>query len=564
MKRGITLLKRALTYMRQRHNLVAFAVVFAAIFLRYLSCGTDYIWQQDDYIQYINYPRGGAWGLLLLKEGLLASRPLAAITDLFVWSRFADCMMVSVFLLSALYAASALLFLHVFRRRFGTGWMFIVLYTLIPIGIEASYWISAASRLICGLFWCALSLWLLSSFVEDKRTWCGVLYFPVLLLAYGYYEQTLVLAAAASLLLMIGYLVERRPRALLALWTFAAAGIYFLFTSAFSDTGAMAARMQLALPDNPWYFKVFLPNISTQIWQAMAKGSAAITLRGFVRGAEMIAADGKWIWLILCVGLCVAHALLAHREARRDQNGTARGLAGRYLFGVLLTLAPVSIFFFIANPYFALRNALPAVVGLAFLGDLTLRLCLRRQARLHAVLCGVLAAVFCIASVSEMHDYRATYAQDLLMLDCIEQKIEAEDDVLTGKRIGIIGANATYLSEQNFYFNGHISGITASDWGLYGALVARAGEELSFTIVPLAVDEDCFWRGWNRDLKQIDGFDVLWYWDDETATLLDLDVVYESDGTISLFFAHDGSFCAAVWEEQEPSGEYFGYIRFAP
>ena len=258
MKSLNRLLRRVCGWAIRRRTALTFLIVFAAIFLRYLTFGAEYCWQHDDYIQYISFPLSGNYIGLLIEQGLLVSRPLAAVTDLLVWARFSQNMIISVMLVSALYAGSALLWQSVLGRRYGTGICFIVLYTLLPLNFEGSYWLSASTRIICGLFFTSLAVWLLVRFVEDTRPVCGILYFPALLLSYAYYEQTLVLSVAASLLLMLGYLFERRPRALLALSTFAAAGVYLWFTSLFAgDGGAIAARMELAIPNNPYYFKTY-------------------------------------------------------------------------------------------------------------------------------------------------------------------------------------------------------------------------------------------------------------------------------------------------------------------
>lgn len=561
--------ERLCAWITPRRRPLSFWLVWAAIIWRYLSCGIEYCWQHDDYIQYINYPSVGDYPLLLREQGLLASRPLAAVTDLYVWSKFAGVMIVAVLLLALLYAGSALLWKSVFRRRFGTGWIFTVVYALLPLGFEGTYWMSAGTRLICGLFFGALAAWLLVRFVEDDRKICAWLYFPVLLLSYGYYEQTLVLSAAASLLLMLDYLGERRRRSLLALLAFAAAGCYFAFTAAFSDGGALSSRMELALPNNAYYFEVFLPEISGQVWNAFFWGGAGTVVKGFWRGLKLIFTEGKWLWLLVCLGLTALFGLLARREddaeAVRVPAGKRRGLrvVWAYGFGILLALAPVSIFFFIGNPWFSIRNTLPSFVGLAFIADLTVRLCLRRQVRVRAGVCAVLAAVLCIGSVSEMHDYRETYNHDVVLLDCVAKKLAVEGDSLPEGKLGIVGANATYLKEQNYYFNGHISAISSSDWELYGALTARMKADVGRTIVPLPTNEFSLYRGWNRAVRQIDSFAALWFWNEATHSLRDLAAEPQADGSTRLVFADDGSFCAVVWEEIASNGEYFGYIRFS-
>lgn len=548
---------------------IAFLAVFGAIFFRYTVWDGGYYWQLDDYIQYINYPNCPDYGALLMEQGLLASRPLAALTDLYFWSNFSGCMTVCVLLLSALYAGSALLWQSTLRRRFGTGWMFIILYTLMPFGIEGTYWVSASTRLICGMFWGSLSLWLLCRFAEEKRTLFAVLYFPVLLLAYGYYEQSLVMAAAASLLLMLDLLSQDNRRGLLALWTFGAAGIYFLVTSFFTGTGALAGRMVLALPDNPWYFRVFLPDVCGQVLQAFFGGGSAITFGGFWRGVKMIFAQGKWLWLAVCLGFSVLLGWLALRwESPRGQDGegkespSARRLVWAYIFGLLLTLAPISIFFFVANPFFSMRNTLPSFVGLAFLVDLTLRLLFRRQVRLRAVLCGLTAFLFCVASVSELHDYRATYLNDRAVVETVVEKMQGDEEALKGKRIALIGCNATFLQEMNYYFNGHIVGVTGGEWSLYGAMAAHWGGTIPCDVVPMSTNESFLYSPWETPTKKLDGFDAFWYWDNLNRCVRELIAEPDDIGGYRLYFADDGSLCARIWEEPLGDGTNYGYIRF--
>ncbi len=567
--KGLTLIwERLCAWVTPRRGPLSFWLVYAAIVIRYLSCGIAYCWQHDDYIQYINFPSVSDYPALLEQEGLLASRPLAAICDLYVWSKFAGAMIVGVLLLALLYAGSAMLWQRVLHRRFGTGWIFTVFYTLLPLGFEGTYWMSAGTRLICGLFFGGLALWLLMRFVEDGKRLCGWLYFPVLLLSYGYYEQTLVLSMAASLLLMLDYLVGRQRRGLLALLTFPAAVCYFAFTAANAGGGAIASRMELALPTNAYYFKIFLPEISRQIRDAFVGGGFSTTFKGFLRGCGLIVSEGKWLWLLVCLGLAMLYYLLARREDGAEAasvTGRRRGLriAWAYAFGVLLALAPVSIFFFIANPWFSIRNTLPSFVGLAFLLDLTVRLCLRKQVRVRAGICAALVVLFCVGSVSEMHDYRATYDHDVVMLDRIAYKLSVEGETIPAGKLGIIGANASYLPDQNYYFNGHISGISASDWELGAALVSQMRTPLRQTIVPLPSNESFLYRGWSREMRRIDSFTTLWFWDERTQMLRDLRAEPQPDGRTRLICADDNSFCAVVWEEMASNGEWFGYIRFS-
>ena len=62
--------------------------LFGLIFLRCCYYGLVYFPQLDDYIQLHNYPVYHGAKLVILEQGLLASRPLAAVGDYFFWSGF--------------------------------------------------------------------------------------------------------------------------------------------------------------------------------------------------------------------------------------------------------------------------------------------------------------------------------------------------------------------------------------------------------------------------------------------------------------------------------------------
>jgi len=229
---------------------------------------------------------------------------------------------------------------------------------------------------------------------------------------------------------------------------------------------------------------------------------------------------------------------------------------------LLLTLAPISIFFFIANPFYSMRNTVPSFVGLAFLIDLTLRLLLRRQVKLRAVLCGLTVCLFCVASVSELYDYRATYRNDRAVVETVVEKMQAEEASLKGKRIALIGCNATFLQEQNYFFNGHIVGVTGGEWSLYGAMAAHYGGLIPCDVVPMSTNESFLYSPWETPTKKLDGFDAFWYWDNPNRCVRELFAEPDGAGGYRLVFADDGSFFARIWEEPLGDGTCYGYIRF--
>lgn len=555
----------------------AFIALFIAAAGRLLYCGPRYFPQLDDYIQLHNYATSSDYGALIEQEGLLASRPLAGVSDLYVWSRFWGVLIAAVLILSAMWAASALLFGGVFKRYFGGMFgryfgaspLFAVIYTLLPLNIEGTYWLAASTRVVCGMFFSALALWIFVRFLETKKARLCVLWLIVQLISFCWYEQTLVLSLAATLLIALLGFIGGEKRSLYALLSFVNVFIYFAFTSAFSG-GTLSGRMEIILPVSRWYFTVFFPEIARQIGAAFIKGGALTLFRGFIRGFKLMLADKAVLYALFAL-IAAAGAFmfaLAHKGSGNGGEGNAQLAVGKgklalfvktpaagLLFAFLLALAPVTPYFIIGNPWFSLRATVPSMAGLALFADILLGLLFSRRKYVLPAVAAVFTLTAVIASASEINDYRLTYESDQTVTAAILSESLGSD----AGRVGILGLEPSFLTEQNYFYHEHIHGVTENAWGLYGAAVAVAHDMTGGVkvpdITPLAEKGFCYYVGWNRETKRLGGFDTLYRWDSDTQTLIR---VYaegsDADGwTVS---DADGRFYARVWEE-----EGVGYIE---
>lgn len=258
-----------------------FITVFTAIFVRYVYFGFEYYPQLDDYIQYHNYATSADYGELLMSRGLLSVRPLAGASDLYIWSRLYGNMIVGVAIISALYAASALLLYSLFRRHFGTGVTFIVLYTLAPVAFEGTYWMSASTRIVTGLFFASLAGWIFDRYCKTGRLWQIILWVPIQLVSLCYYEQAILFSLALTA--AVGWINRYTDkifnrRVLLGLLSLANVAALVVFTSLFPK-GDAAARAELVLPFTPYYFREFLPDITGQMFDVFVKGGLLTAVR---------------------------------------------------------------------------------------------------------------------------------------------------------------------------------------------------------------------------------------------------------------------------------------------
>ncbi|MDR1131345.1 MAG: hypothetical protein LBL15_02885, partial [Oscillospiraceae bacterium] len=353
------------TAAEKRTYFFLFFVLFGLIFARYCYYGFRYFPQLDDYIQYHNYAAyGGGFGTLVKRLGLLSSRPLAGLLDYFVWTRFYGCMIAAVAVISAMYASSAVFFHRVFSKHFGTGQLFFIIYALLPLGFEGTYWLSASSRIVAGLFFTSLSF----LFFDN---WCGkgarralVPFIVFQLAAFCLYEQLVLLSGALTLLVMLLHL--KQPGIKRAAWgsfMFVNAAVYLAATK-LAPAGVYGERTAFFLPWQAGYLESgFLP-AGWQIVQVFSEGVLSTSGRGLIRGIKLLAAEPNALWVLAVLLLCFALYFFTVRTKRTGMRFFAELIAGLFL-----ALAPLSLFFVLEGPWFSLRNTVTSFCGLALVCD---------------------------------------------------------------------------------------------------------------------------------------------------------------------------------------------------
>ena len=460
-----------------------FFLLFGLIFVRYCYYGFEYYLQLDDYIQYHNYTAYNSDLAALIKQlGLLASRPLAGLCDLFVWSRFYGGMIAAVGIISAMYAGSACVFHKVFSRHFGTGFFFFVIYALLPLGFEGSYWISASSRIIVGMFFAALALERFDAWCKGGKISALVLFCLLQLVAFCYYEQVVLLSGAATMVLMLCYIKKSGKRPLWGFFMFANAGIYMLITK-LAPAGVYSQRSAFYFPWQQGYFEYcFLP-AGSQMKEVFIDSNLASMGKGLVRGLGLFARQPNFIWALVVLALCAVLFLLV-KSAKR---GNVR-FVPELLTGIFLTLAPVLLFFIIKSPWFGARNAVCSFLGLALIADALADLIFgrfRRGAVFESAFVAAMALIFCLAGISEIHDYRETYLADTEIATAAVQAM-GEENSSREPKIWLLNVDASYVENASYYFHEHGYGVTSSDWALTGAISALGGRKDYPTVMPVS------------------------------------------------------------------------------
>ncbi len=455
----------------KRRYVALFFVMFGLIFIRYCYYGFEYFYQLDDYIQYHNYlAYQGSMGELIKGLGLLSSRPLAGLCDLAVWSHFYGNMILAVAIISAMYAASSIMLHKVFSSRFGTGMLFFVIYALVPLGFEGAYWVSASSRIIVGLFFASASLLCFDLWCKNGSRLQLVLFAVLQFISFCFYEQVLLFSGAATFVIMLCEIKNKPRRWLWGFLMFGGAALYLIITK-LAAPGVYGQRTELFLPwQEGWVHSAM--GAGRQIFDVFIHCNAATLFKGLFRGFEIMFSEPNILYILGIVLLSVAFFFSARSLHRSQIRFWAEFLAGAFL-----AAAPLLIFFVIKSPWFGARNALTSFCGLALMCDAVFDLIFGRSkggAAAQAVIAAGMALLFCVAGISELHDYRETTLADTALSNAAAQAFQGQE-FGPDEEIWILNVDASYVEDANFYFHEHGYGVTSSDWALTGAVRAISG-----------------------------------------------------------------------------------------
>lgn len=432
----------------------------ALCMLKYLIYGFEYYPILDDYIQYWAYPNAqDIWNDIVLTIGLYNARPLSSLADPYVWGRFWAHMGAALFIITLLHVAGAYLIGKSLERSgFVCGPLFYIILLLLPLGFEATYWISASSRIVVGMFFVGLSLWCYTRYLDcQKKRWLW-LFWVFGLVSFGFYEQVIILGFLLTVLVLWRTFKEcpDKKAVLVPFINLIFAAAYY---AVFSGRGAFGGRSALIAQDS---LKDHFGFITYEIYLAWKHGLVTLNVNGFWRGLEILKQN---IWYLLAVILVcgVAAACIGRRE---KPDWKALWIAP------VLFVAPYALFFALKGSIVSFRNTYTSFVGLglvcAFLFDV-----LVRNIHVRRLVLFLVVFLFMAVNISEFSDYRKVSLTDRAILEKVTAALDG--DVLAGRREAVLVGAKWHYTEQNAYHREHIYSITQSDWALTGGAHCIAG-----------------------------------------------------------------------------------------
>lgn len=538
----------------------AVLILFLLLLARACAWGVQYWPQLDDYIQMHNYLQHGSLAELQANVGVLGARPLAGLGDYFLWGRMFSFLIVGVALISLMYALSAVMLRRQLGRYFPVSPLFPVIFTLLPLGVEGTYWMSASTRVVCGLFCAVLASGAFLRWMDTGR-WAWALGFCLLqALPMGFYEQSGIFAVTLVVGLAILEVIRSRRRvlrALLSLWSLPAMGLYFLVTRLLTVGELYTGRSKVVLPGDPAWGESLLPEILRQFRAVFLSGNFHTLARGLVRGLKAALTGAILPAFLVAALLCLLLGRLWWKKGAAGERGKNLSPWLALVAGVLLFAAPLTIFLVLENPWFSFRGAVTSFAGLALVCDTVFTALLGRLPGFRkgtAAAAALLALVFWTAGASEVGDYRSAWQADQQVGEAVVEVLKedfpnpwANGDT---RRVGILNIQPCYLEDQNYYYHEHIHGCTESSWAFQGLLTCLGGEG-TWDVTPLPLEP--VYYHWNQTTNRPETFDALYWYDGETIFPVELTEIGEHRFRVS---DQRGVTLGEIWEDWDGKG-YF-------
>ena len=444
--------------MKNQRNLIFWLSIGSLCFLKYLLSGFAYYPTIDDYIgynYYFNLPSSGFFADVFNNLAQLRPRFAAELFDQFVIAPFWDKMWISLCIITLLHIVSAYLFTQAFRAiDYSCSPVFVIIYLLIPMAFEAAYWVIAGARVIVGLFFVSLALWL---YTKNHKALFGI----ALFISFGFYEQVTIVGFLLAMLVV--YKMNGRKdikQYTIPVLCLFAIGIYYVFIAEKGTRGSIVTGEQL------WHQ---IKYTYSEVLRAFYRGFFVLNANGFVRGMGILMHN---LWYAAIV---VAVSIIAVLSAPELPHGKKPHI----LTLTALLVAPLLMFFVFENSIVPFRNIYVCIIPLGiFVASLVDRFVGNRLAQ--QVLMLIIILFFMPANVSETNDYKQVFLADKTICENIIEHID--DDVRTLNRDLVLVGSKWWYVPQNVSHREHIYNVTQSNWALAGALHHYLGNQVAVMV----------------------------------------------------------------------------------
>lgn len=391
----------------------------------------------DDHIQYSAYSLYTK-KYVLFTVGTIYKRPGAAVFDLFVWQ--SPGMNISMICITVMLVFSVFMLKEVFKTENINIGIFTVVFVLFcPLNFESVYWLSASSRIVTGMFFCALSLYIIA-FTNRKTSVFAFWFFN--LLSYLFYEQTLIFSFVTTVFFLF---FKNKKLTAIPILNLILTGAYYILCAPFDRFSDRAKIGIKIFPHIKSLAEIFFSVLPKMIFKSK--------------------------YLILSIIIFAVSIFVLHKFRKENQHKNFCAI----IYALLIFVCPFAPYFILKNSYLSIRSTFFAVTALGiFLDNIALS---KRTANAVSAL---VLSLFLAGSASEFFEYKSVYETDKTICENIINSHLIEDN----KTYYLIGAKRMY-NDINAPFAEHILNVTQADWSLTSAVRAYSRNKNVKRIIPV-------------------------------------------------------------------------------
>ena len=420
---------------------------------------------------------------------LATSRPIAYFFDCFIISRLWKQMWIVLVGIILLHWVCCILIYKLFKAiNLRIGYFVVLFFALAPFGTEATYWISASSRLVIGLFFALLSMYIMTSCIcndgiknNRKQTILYLLLFWILnLMSMGFYEQITFFTFLCPLFILI-VLIKKIKHKIILIIPFINIFLFAAFYKYFSDVGQIASRGQF-LDEN---YISHTKDVLRSIRHLVVNEQISMYQQGIVRGFNLIIKDGNWPILVLFAVIAIVLSIHCSFRLKVINENYTKSIK-KIIIAVFLFIIPFAPFFVLKLIYITNRNAFVSLFAIGLVAEVLLYIILKWDKRriVIGLISGVMVFLFLLTNTSELQDYRnVSEADQEIVNNLTEAYIQRSDN----------GKDGTLLfNTKDIYVDvtlKHFSNCTAADWALTGAVQALRSDAHLGVIQPIKKNE---------------------------------------------------------------------------
>ena len=474
-KWGIWILKDKVTSFFAS-NCNFYIILFLAMLIRSFPFGFAYFAFADDHNAYGIYSlvHENRWQNVVMEYNLFFTfRPLAGLLDAAL-SRFWGNMEFVLLAITGLQFATIYLFDKLFRAS-GLLWtrLMAVFFVFFPASSESAYWLLASTRIVTSGFLSVLSAFFMRKFLYQEgryKLWLAISLLSGIL-AQGFYEQGIIFAFVVTFgLLLLHRNVIRRK--ILYLWPFVNLAIIGTHYYMFRDAGTLTTRAGFV--DEGLFSRV--PVIVGRISHTFLWEQGRTVSRTLDWGISYLFSEHLFLTVIVALFALLLAIFIVYDNTQIANFGKSAAVSA--IAGVVLTIAPLTIFFFLAESWIWVRNLYYTVLGVAILVGIGARLLTRPIGTrggvylraVKIVFAFSVTALFFTGFILEVDSLRKVERYDTVIVESMIEELDRLG-VSENEKVWLFGTRWNYTRK----INPRITSQARVDWALNGHFGAASG-----------------------------------------------------------------------------------------